>query len=122
MGNKCILVVCGYAKQFPEAFAMKSINAEHVAETLMSPFSRVGVLKELLMDQGTNFTLRLLEKLYQLLGVKAIRTSPYHSHTDGLVERFNGTLKAMLYKCMMKEGKDWDQLLVYVLFEYREVP
>ena len=22
----------------------------------------------------------------------------------------------------MKEGKDWDQLLVYVLFEYREVP
>ena len=122
MGNKCILVVCDYAKQFPEAFALKSIDAEHVAEALMSLFSRVGVPKELLMDQGTNFTLRLLEKLHQLLGVKAIRTSPYHSQTDGLVKRSNGTLKAMPWKFVTKEGKDWDQLLLYVLFVYEEVP
>ena len=88
----------------------------------MSLFSRMGVPKEILMDQGTNFTSRLLEKLYQLLGVKAIRTSPYHPQTDGLVERFNGMLKAMLRKCVTKEGKDWDRLLPYVLFAYREVP
>ena len=99
MGNKYILVVCDYATRFPEAFALKSIDAEHVAEALMSLFSRMGVPKEILTDQGTNFTSRLLEKLYQLLGVKAIRTSPYHPQTDGLVERFNGTLKAMLWKC-----------------------
>ena len=63
---------------------------------MMSLFSRVGVPKEVLTDQGTNFTLRLLGKLYQLLGVKAIRTSPYHPQTDGLVEKFKGMLKAML--------------------------
>ena len=67
MGNKYILVVCDYATRFPEALALKSIDAEHVAEALMSLFSRVGVPNELLTDQGTNFTLRLLEKLYQLL-------------------------------------------------------
>ena len=77
MGNKYILVVYDYATRFPEAFALKSIDAEHVAEALMSLFSRVGVPKEVLTDQGTNFTSRLLGKLYQLLGVKAIRTSPY---------------------------------------------
>ena len=69
-----------------------------MVEVLMSLFSRVGVPKELLMDQGTNFTLQLLKKLYQLLGVKAIRTSSYHPQTEGLVERFNGALKAMCYK------------------------
>ena len=73
----------------------------------MSLFSRMGVLKEILTDQGTKFTSQLLDKLYQLLGVKAIRTSPYHPQTDGLVERFDGTLKAMLWKCVTKEGKDW---------------
>ena len=28
----------------------------------------------------------------------------------------------MLWKCVTKEGKDWDRLLLYVLFAYREVP
>ena len=56
MGNKYILMVFDYATWFPEAFALKSIDAEHVAEVLMSLFSRVGVPKEILTDQGSNFT------------------------------------------------------------------
>ena len=39
-----------------------------------------------------------------------------------LVERFNGTLKAMLRKAAIEDGKDWDKLLPYLLFAYREVP
>ena len=54
--------------------------------------------------------------------MKPIRTTPYHPQTDGLVERFNHTLKAMLKKTANKEGKDWDELLPYLLFAYREVP
>ena len=41
---------------------------------------------------------------------------------DGLVERFNQTLKAMLRRTAREEGKDWDKLLPYLLFAYREVP
>ena len=41
---------------------------------------------------------------------------------DGLVERFNQTLKATLRKVADSEGKDWDKLLPYILFVYREVP
>ena len=54
--------------------------------------------------------------------MKGLRTSPYHPQTDGLVERFNQTLKEMLRKTASEEGKDWDKLLPYVLFAYREVP
>ena len=64
----------------------------------------------------------MLAELYRLLGVKAIRTSPYHPQTDGLVERFNQTLKEMLRKSAAEDGKDWDKLIPYVLFAYREVP
>ena len=81
--------MCDYATRYPEAFALKSVDAEHVAEALMTMFSRVGVPKEILTDQGTNFTSKLLAELYRLLQVKAVRTSPYHPQTDGLVERFN---------------------------------
>ena len=121
-GNQFILVVCDYATRYPEAFALKSIDAEHVAEALVTLFARVGVPKEILTDQWTNFTSKLLAELYRLLHVKAVRTSPYHPQTDGLVERFNRTLKSMLRKTVNDEGKDWDKLLPYVLFAYREVP
>ena len=73
-------------------------------------------------DQGTNFTSQLLKEVYSLLQIKPIRTTPYHPQTDGLVERFNGTLKVMLKKTAVEEGKDWDRLLPYLLFAYREVP
>ncbi|KAM8898345.1 uncharacterized protein AB9W97_009289 isoform 3-T3 [Spinachia spinachia] len=42
--------------------------------------------------------------------------------TDGLVERFNQTLKRMLKKVMEIDGKNWAHLLPYVLFGVREVP
>ena len=121
-GNRYVLVVCDYATRWPEAVPLKSIDAGHVAEELMVLFSRVGVPKEILTDQGSNFTSQLLKEVYRLLSIKPIRTSPYHPQTDGLVERFNQTLKAMLRRTATDEGKDWDKLIPYVLFAYREVP
>ena len=57
-----------------------------------------------------------------MLKVQAIWMSPYHPQTDGLVERFNQTLKQMLRKAATEEGKDWDKLLPYLLFAYWGVP
>ena len=121
-GNRYILVICDYATRYPEAFPLRSIDAEHVAEQLTQFFSRVGVPKEILTDQGSNFTSKLLAELYKLLSIHPIRTSPYHPQTDGLVERFNQTLKAMLRRAACEDGKDWDCLIPYLLFAYREVP
>ena len=121
-GNHYVLVICDYATRYPEAVPLCSIDAEHVAEELVKLFSRVGIPREILTDQGTNFTSQLLAEVYRLLHVHALHTNPYHPQTDGLVERFNQTLKSMLRKHATKEEKDWDRLLPYVLFAYHEVP
>ena len=121
-GNRYVLVICDYATRFPEAVPMRSIDAENVAEELLKLFARVGIPVEILTDQGANFTSQLLSELYSMLHIHGIRTTPYHPQTDGLVERFNQTLKAMLRKTAVQEGKDWDLLIPYVLFAYREVP
>ena len=121
-GNKYILVVCDYATRYPEAIPLRSIDAEHVAEELLKIFARVGVPEEILTDQGSIFTSQLLAELYRFLHVHPIRTTPYHPQTDGLVERFNQTLKSMLRKAATEVGKDWDKLLPYLFFAYREVP
>ena len=121
-GHRYVLVICDYATRYPEAVAMETVDAKVVAEELLKLFSRVGIPKEILTNQGSNLTSQLLAELYGLLHVKALRTSPYHPQTDGLVEPFNGTLKEMLRKSAQEDGKDWDKLLPFSLFAYREAP
>ena len=99
---------------------MKTVDAKAVAEELLRFFPRVGIPKEILTDEGTNFTSQLLAELYRLLHVDALRTRPYHLQTDGLVERVNGTPKEMLRKSTQVDGRDWYKLLPYALFAYRE--
>ncbi len=121
-GNQYILVICDYATRYPEALPLKSVKARQVANCLLQLFSRVGIPKEILTNCGTNFLSKLLRQVYQLLGVKGIKTTPYHPQTGGLVERFNQTLKNMLQKFVSNTGSDCDQWLPYLLFAYREVP
>ena len=121
-GYKYILVVCDYATRYPVAVPLRSIDEKHVAEELIKLLARVGIPQEILTDQGSNFMSQLLAELYRLLHFHSIRTTPYHPQTDGLVERFNQTLKNMLRKVLTEQGKDWDKMLPYLLFAYREVP
>eukprot|EP00731_Ephydatia_muelleri_P022289 Em0014g880a len=120
-GNRFVLVICDYATRYPEAIPLRSVDAEHVAEQLVQVFSRVGIPQEIMSDQGSNFMSALLAEMYGLLKIQRLRTTPYHSQCNGLVERFNQTLKSMLRRSATKDGKDWDKLLPYLLFAYREV-
>ena len=118
-GKRFILV---YATRHPEAIALRTVDANPAAEELLRVFTRVGIPEEILTDKEANFTSQLLAEVYRLLQIKPIRTTPYHPQTDGFVERFSHTLKSMLRKAANEDGKDWDRLLPYLLFAYREVP
>ena len=63
-GNRYVLVMCDYATRYPETIPLKSIDAAHMAEELIKVFARLGVPKEILTDQGSNFTSQLLAELY----------------------------------------------------------
>jgi hypothetical protein len=55
-GNKYILTVIGEGTRYPEAFPLPSIEAERIAQSLVQLFSRVGVARVILSNQGSNFT------------------------------------------------------------------
>ncbi|RUS84546.1 hypothetical protein EGW08_007715 [Elysia chlorotica] len=54
-GHRYILTLVDYATRYPEAVPLKRIDAETVAEALVNIYSRLGVPKEILTDQGTQF-------------------------------------------------------------------
>ena len=121
-GNRYILTMVDYATRYPEATALKSVEAETVAEALVTMFTRVGIPEEILSDQGTQFMSSVMKEVGRLLSMTQLRTSVYHPMCNGLVERFNGTLKAMLRRMCAEKPKDWDRYLAALLFAYREVP
>lgn len=121
-GKKYVLVACDYATRYPKAIPLHSKDAKHIAEELVKLFAWVGVSSEILTDQGSNFASQILAEVYHLLHIKPIMTSPYHQQTDGLVERFNQTLKSMLRRTTKEEGKGWDKLLPYLLLPIGRFP
>ncbi|XP_069139202.1 uncharacterized protein [Argopecten irradians] len=121
-GNRYILTVVDYATRYPEAVALKGIETERVAEALVDLFSRVGVPSEMLTDQGAQFTSEMMREVSRLLSIRRLTTTPYHPMCNGLVERFNGTLKQMLRRMCSERPRDWDKYLSALLFAYREVP
>ena len=120
--NRYILTAVDFATRYPEAVALKSIDTEHVAEALMNIYSRVGVPKEILSDQGSQFMSDLMKAVSRLLSVEHFTSSPHHLQCNGMVEKFNGTLKQMLKRMCAERPRDWDRYIKAVLFAYREVP
>ena len=78
-----------------------------------------GVPDALLSDIGTNLLSHLMQDVCQLLGIAKLNTTAYHPQCDGMVERLNRTLKAMLRKTCAKFGQQWDRFLPGVLWAYR---
>ena len=121
-GNAYILTIVDYATRYPEAIPLPSIETERVCDALVEVFSRVGIPAEILSDQGSNFMSELMSQFCHKMGINKIKTSPYHPMTNGLCEKFNGTLKSMLKKFVSQDPKGWDKYVPYLLFAYREVP
>ena len=107
---------------YAEAVALQSIDAEYIVKELVHIFAFVGIPDEIVTDQEENYTSKLLSELYKMLYIHQLRTSPYHLLTNGLVKRFNQSLKSMLKKATKSEGKYWNKMLHHLLFAYQEVP
>ena len=121
-GHRYILTLVDYATRYLEAVPLKKITTEAVAEALLDIYSRVGIPEEVLTDQGTQFMSECMQEVSRLLSIKGLTSTPYHPICNGLVERWNGTLKSMIKRLCQDQPKQWHRLINPVLFAYREVP
>jgi len=121
-GHRYILTLVDYATRYLKAVPLKRITTEAVAEALMEIYSRLGIPEEIIHDQGTQFMSDCMHEVSRLLSVKQLPTTPYHPMSNGLVEKFNGTLKAMLSRLCAEQPRQWHRYLNPLLFAYREVP
>ena len=122
-GNQYVLVFQDFLSKFPLVFPIPDQKTERIAKLLVEqviPF--FGVPEALLSDRGANMLSHLMTDICTLLGIKKLNTTAYHPQCDGMVERFNRTLKSMLRKNAAEFGVQWDKYLHGVLWAYRNSP
>ncbi|XP_055944323.1 uncharacterized protein LOC129975294 [Argiope bruennichi] len=121
-GHKYILCLVDQHTRWGEAIPLTSLNAKATCEALLSIFSRTGIPNVIASDNGTNFTAELTKEFEKRIGSSPRFSTPGYPQSNGLVERFNRTLKNMLHNVVREEGRGWHLQIPYVLWAYREIP
>lgn len=119
-GNEYIIVLCEYFSKWVDAWAVPNHKAQTVADKLVVEFfTKFGCPQQIHTDQGREFQSTLFKALCKRLGINQTRTTPYRPNSDGLVERFNRTLKQMLRTFAVENPQNWDDYLPFILMAYR---
>ena len=119
-GNRLFLVLVDCFTKWTEAYALSNQEASSIANVIVKEFiCRFGTPLQILSDQGTNFQSKLFSEVCNLLMIDKINTSSMRPQANGIVERFNRTLQAMLTSQCEKEQKTWDRYLPQLMMAYR---
>ena len=107
---KNVLVIKDHFTCFTQAYVTNNLYNEF--------FSVFGFPRRLMSDQASEFTGQVISELCDLLGIKKIRTSPYHPQTNSAVERVHQTLRRMIAKMEPEKRAKWPSHLGPILIAY----
>src|SRR6185369_3619820 len=121
-GNRYIITAVDYFTRWPEARAVPQASAQQAAKFIYEEIiCRHGIVDVIHSDQGTHFVNELINQLVRKFDMKHHKITAYHPQANGLVERFNGTLKQTLAK-IAQGTNDWDDFIAPALFAHRTSP
>jgi transposase InsO family protein len=93
------LVCTDYVTKWVEAKPLLHANEQVVVYFLFEDiFTHFGVPREIVTDQGTQFTSNLVQNIIEQYKIKHQKSSPYHPQANGQVESTNKVLEAILTK------------------------
>ena len=119
-GKKYILVCTDYVTKWVEAKPLPRATEQTVVNFLFEEiFVRFGVPREIVTDQGAQFTSKLVQEIAEKYKIKHRKSTPYHPQANGQVESTNKTLEGIITKIVQMHRKDWSARLTEALWAYR---
>ena len=118
-GNKYILTMQDDLSKYSFAIPTENHLAETVARLLVKfVFTKFGIPRFILTDQGTDFTSKLMKNVTKLFHIDHNVTTAYHPQTNGALERSHQTLSNYLKHFINDHQNDWDEWLDFATFSY----
>eukprot|EP00253_Pinus_taeda_P005550 PITA_05550 len=119
-GKRYILVCTDYVTKWVEAKAVSRATEDTVVTFLFEEiFVRYGVPRQIVTDQGTQFTSKLVWDLTEKYKIKHRKSTPYHPQENGQVESTNKVLENIMTKTVQLNIRDWSEKLKDALWAYR---
>ena len=94
MGKMLLIIVDAYLK-WMEVFVTSSASSQATIECMRRVFAAFGLPKNLVTDNGLEFTGAEFQDFLKRNGIQHLRSAPYHPATNGLTKRAIQTLKAI---------------------------
>jgi len=117
--KKYILVCTDYVTKWVDTKSLYVATEKVVVEFLFEDiFPRFGVSHEIVTDQGTKFTSKLVRVLTEQYQFKHHKSTPYHPKANGKVESTKKVLESILTTTIQMHHKDWVQKLPKALWAY----
>ena len=117
--NLYILLAVDYVSKWVEAIPTRTNDAKVVAQFLRSHiFSRFGTPRALIIDNGTHFCNKVIDKVLQKYGVRHRTSLAYHPQSNGQAEVSNREIKSILEKTVNNSRKDWSKKTEDALWAY----
>ena len=69
-------------------------------------------------DQDSNSNCELMQDICPIFVIEKTRTTPYHPHRNGQVERFIRVIADTLSENCAEKPQDWDAYMLYITFVY----
>jgi len=114
--NEYTVTVVDIFPKSAEAYPVRTHTAPVVAKVLIDNFfSRFGMPRRILTDQGKEYGSILFKELCEKMGIQKIRTLPYQPSTNGCIERFHRKLNSMIGKVVQYDQRNWDVCLPTIM-------
>jgi len=119
-GNRYLLCAVDHHTGWAEAVPIPDKRAVTVWNALMTEvFTRFAHPRTIITDNGLEWINRVFMDGCRALHIQHLRTTPVHPQSNGVVERFNRTLKDTLRKLMNNQTSRWEDHLAAALWSYR---
>ena len=115
--GKSYLVLVDYFSGFIEVDYLTSTSSQQVIMKLKCHFTRYGVPKQIIADNGPQFIAHEVTQFAEKWGINMSFSSPHHHEANGRAEAAVKTIKNMMLKCVQN-----NEDMYMALLELRNIP
>jgi hypothetical protein len=117
--NSLFVVVNRLSKATILSPCNKTITAEETSRLyLANVWRRTGLPCQVISDRGPQFASKVMQEIWNKLGVKISMSTAFHPQTDGETERVNQELEQYLRVFCNFQANNWAELLPFMEFAH----